>query len=523
MFRKWVSRVPNSPLCSTNWYRRVLAVRQIQNVNRSLLLGLALVFYATGIVADNGPATPIGPGAPTPDQTNPDQANPAEPNPTDPFLKLTPKQTPWPKVDDQSPAPSFEDIGESIGNTNTLGLSQTVLTACAGGANIGTAFQDDCNTLVGGSTTDPSGVSSALKSLTPDHVTAQNNAAAQQVQSATNMLASRMMTLRLASQIDSIGLGSSLMAGLLYGQTGGAASADALNGKAGGFFTVKYLDGTQDSDSYTFGYDTHGWTLTAGGDYRFGDNLIAGAMLSYLQSTADYDQNRGDLTMDGWGLGAYGTYYLDSGLFLEGTIGYNWNDYDLTRRINYTIDDQGNITQVRQTAKSSPDGNVFYATLGTGYSINRESFTFTPQLSLDYTRNHVNSYSERITDPDAAGGSWALAFNSQSYTSFTSRLGLTAAKAISTKSGVFVPQISAYWIHEFENDQESIRARFVNDRSATPLTIFTSKPDHNYFDLGIGLSGQFANGRSAFISYNTILGYEDVREYAITGGVRFEF
>ncbi|WPL16645.1 Esterase EstP precursor [Thiorhodovibrio winogradskyi] len=337
------------------------------------------------------------------------------------------------------------------------------------------------------------------------------------------MVASRMMRLRLASHTDTSALDPSLVAGLLYGQTGGAASADALNGKTGGFITAEYVNGSQDLDSYTYGYDMHGWTLTAGGDYRFGDNFIAGAMINYLQSTTDYDRSKGDMTMDGWGLGVYGTYYLDNGLFFEGTAGYNWNDFDLSRRISYSINNPGSITNVNQTAKSNPEGKVFYATLGTGYTINRQSFTFTPQFSLDYSHNRIGSYREQMSNPNAAGGSWALAYDSQSFTSLTSRLGLMAAKAISTGSGVFVPQLSIHWVHEFENNQEGIGARFINDLSATPVTIWTTKPDHNYFDLGVGISGQFANGRSAFISYNTILGYDDVSQYAISAGVRMEF
>jgi outer membrane autotransporter protein len=489
-------------------------VRQNRKAAQLAIISLAFSVFSINAYAQTGVIStePTGPAIQGLYQRINERPQPTPPAPS-----------PAPQDPDQSPAASFESAGQSTGNTNTIGLSNTVLTACAGGANTGTQFQTDCNTLVGGSTTDPSGASSALKTLTPDQVIAQNNAAAQQVQGVTSSLTSRMGTLRLASQTEANGFGSSLVSGLLYGQTGGAASADALNGKAGGFLTAKYLDGTQDPDRYTYGYDSHGWTLTAGGDYRLGPNLIAGAMISYLQGTTDYDQNKGDMTMDGWGLGAYGTYYLDSGLFLEGTIGYNWNDYDVNRNIDYNIDDSGSITRVRQTAKSSPDGKLFYATLGGGYSINRQSFTFTPQLSVEYIRNHVNSFRESLTNPDAPGSSWALAYDSQSYTSLTSRLGMMAAKAISTQSGIFVPQISIHWIHEFENDQEGISARFINDLSATPLTIWTTKPDHDYFDLGLGLSGQFANGRSAFISYNTILGYEDVSEHAITGGVRLEF
>lgn len=425
-------------------------------------------------------------------------------------------------------AASGTPIGQAAtatGNSNTELTAQTILNACAGGANAGTAFQADCNALVGDAGSDPTGAEQAMAGLTGDQPLALNHAATRQVGIQTNVASSRMLGLVIASQqARDSRMNSALAAGLLYGRQGGGASADALNGETGAFFNAKYLDGSQDRDQYTYGYDLDSWNFTFGGDYRFGPNLIGGAMANYTQGSVDYNANKGQMTTDGWGLGAYGTYYLDNGLFFEGVTGYNWNSADLERRIDYTLDDgQGNLTQVRQTAKSNPDSGVFYATLGGGYSLNRQALSFTPQLSLNYVHNSVGSYRERMSDPQAPGGSWALAYDSQSFTSFTSRLGVMVANAFSTKVGVFVPQVSLDWIHEFKNNQEGLSARFINDLSANPLTVWTTKPDHNYFDLSLGISGQFANGRSVFLNYNAILGYEDVSQYAITGGVRFEF
>jgi outer membrane autotransporter protein len=412
----------------------------------------------------------------------------------------------------------LEQAAVATGNKNAETTASAILGACTSGANTGTPFQADCDAVA----TAEAGQEGAIGNLTADQLPATNNAAMRQVEVGTEIISSRLLGLRLGS------LGTSanehIAAGLLYGQTGGAASADALGGNTGLFFNVKYFDGSQDRDAYTFGYDTDGWHLTAGGDYRLGPNLIAGVMFNYTESSTDYSGNRGELGMDGWGLGTYGTYYLDSGLFLDGIIGYNWNDYDLKRQIDYRVlGADGTVTNVNQTAKSSPGGRVFFATLGGGYSIDRQSFSLTPQLSLNYVRNQVDSHRERMSDPNAWGGSWALDYDSQAYTSFTSKVGVMVAKALSTSSGVFVPQVSLDWIHEFSNDQKNINALYINDLSGTPVIISTTKPDHNYFDLSVGVSAQFANGKSAFINYNTILGYEDVSQYAITGGVRFEF
>jgi outer membrane lipase/esterase len=416
--------------------------------------------------------------------------------------------------------------GAATGNVNTVSNSKTIVSACTSGANPSDSqFQQDCSAIVGGSTSDPQGTSAALTALTPDQVDAQNRAAAQQVTVQQAVIKARMGGLRLASGVRGFSPDEAIASNFLYGPaTGGGASADAQFGSTGVFFNIKYFDGSQDRNNFTSGYDTDGWTATLGADYRVQNNLILGALVDYSSGNVDYDANKGEMDGESWGIGAYGTYFLKGGGFVEGIVGYNSDEYDMKRNIRYSISDAtGNVTNVNQTAKSSPNADVFYASLGGGYNIDRQSYTLTPQLSLNYVNNSVDSYTERMSDPSAPGGGFAVSYGSETYDSMTSRLGFVAAKAVSTASGVFVPQMSIDWIHEFRNDQKDLDARYVNDLSFTPLLITTTEPDRNYFNLGVAVSGQFANGRSAFLSLDVILGYEDVDYYAITGGFRMEF
>lgn len=419
---------------------------------------------------------------------------------------------------------AFEEAAIATGNTNTADMSNAIFDACTSGDNVGSQFQGDCSVLIRGGTTDPRGTTGALVALTPDQVLATNVAAEQQVRSGIGVATSRMLGARLASGISSYRPGEALASQLLFDQgAGGGASADALFGKMGAFATIKYLNAEQDSDGYTYGFDQDGWDFMVGADYRVQPNLVVGAMASYAQRQVDYKANRGDMDVKGWGLAAYGTYFLDNGLFFEGIAGYMRNDYDLKRRINYSIAVDNVTTTVNQVAKADTDADVFYATFGGGYSVARGSFTFTPQASLNYSRNAVDGYRESMSNPQANGGSFAMAVNSQTYKSLTSRLGFMLANAFSTKVGVFVPQLSIDWVHEFADDQESLNTRFINDASRTVWSTETSEPDRNYFDVGIGLSGQLPGGFSGFVAYNQLLGYDDVDSYTITGGVRFEF
>jgi outer membrane autotransporter protein len=141
---------------------------------------------------------------------------------------------------------------------------------------------------------------------------------------------------------------------------------------------------------------------------------------------------------------------------------------------------------------------------------------------LDYVENDVSGYKERSTDLQTTGGAMALAVESATYKSFTSNLGVQLARAISTGSGVIIPQASAEWVHEFEDGGESVKARYLNDINQTSFLIATTDLDSDYFELALGVSGQFQGGRSAFISYRTIVGYDGLTYSVVEAGFRFE-
>ena len=305
---------------------------------------------------------------------------------------------------------------------------------------------------------------------------------------------------------------------LFADMTGGGASADAMQSRLGAFINARYITGDQDDNRVQDGYDFDGWGALLGMDYRFTDNLVAGLALNYSDGEVDYDRRAGKLDTQTWGATAYGTYYLEDGWFFEGSAGYSRVDYDMTRHIVYSI--AGNAAN--QAMTSSPEGDLVTLSVGGGYVHNSEAWSITPSLRLDYVENDVDGYSERSTDLQQTGGAMALAVGSITYESFTSNLGVQLANAISTASGVIIPQASATWVHEFEDGGETIRARYRDDINQTGFLIATTDLDSDYFDLALGVSGQFQGGRSAFISYRTIVGYDGLSYSLIEAGLRFE-
>lgn len=427
---------------------------------------------------------------------------------------------------DSGPAAPATTYDDALGATTVNGAiaGEAILTTCRTGANgQGTArnqdFQDDCNLIVGGASEDAAGSAGALEQLAGDQINAQNSASARAAGAGVAVSLGRLERIRLADRATPVT--GAMLAGnsLLATASGGGASADLTAGPFGGFFNYEYVSGDADQTDYQPGYDDSRWSLAAGMDYRFSDSFVGGLAVRYADEDADFDNSRGELQGESWGVIGYASYFLQDGLFIDGSVGYSNTSFEMEREINYSIAG----STARQIAKSDPDADVWSLSAGVGYDLFVNPFSITPSLRLSYVENSVDGYRERMSDPTTVGGAMALSVDSQTYTSLTSNLGVQISRAISTDSGVWVPQLRIGWIHEFENDQEKVGATFVNDINQQPLYILTNKPDENYFDLGVGVSGQFANGRSAFIAYNTLLGYDDVTYNAITAGVRLEF
>jgi uncharacterized protein YhjY with autotransporter beta-barrel domain len=94
---------------------------------------------------------------------------------------------------------------------------------------------------------------------------------------------------------------------------------------------------------------------------------------------------------------------------------------------------------------------------------------------------------------------------------------------VSTSWGVVVPNAQIEWVNEFEDDPELLVTRFAFDPTQTPILIESDRVDNNYVNLSIGLSGVFANGRSAYVYYEHVAGQESMSSDSLALGVRIEF
>ena len=306
--------------------------------------------------------------------------------------------------------------------------------------------------------------------------------------------------------------------------------ADTLS-RLGVFLTGFGSFGNRDTSEREPGFDFHDGGLTVGADYRFAEEFIAGVAFTFVAANASFNASLGDTDSRSYGLTAYATY-SPGRFYLDGSFGFAWNTYETNRNIFYTAGPGARGTSclgpivggvctvplvVDRTAKGDTDGYQFSFNIGMGYDFPIGALTITPTLRIETIYLEIEGYRE-----NGAGG-LDLQIKKQEVLSVQSALGGRVAYAISTGIGVFVPQISAEWRHEFEDDTRNIKARYVNDLTNTFFSAPTDDPDRDYVALGAGLSVLLGRGIGAFFNYETALGLKRITHHQFTAGFRMEF
>ena len=330
-----------------------------------------------------------------------------------------------------------------------------------------------------------------------------------------NIIGTRLLDLRTGARGFVVG-GNAPNDKALAGATGGAAGDDAMAGRLGGFLNISYNWGKVDQTSVQDAYDYNSYTFFGGADYRFSDRFVFGGALAYSHTKSDFDSSLGDVKADTWSLAAYGTYYVDQ-WYVDGFVSYGWVDYDTKRNIFIPSNNPAS-PPISVTASASPNGHQWTAMIAGGRNFDFGTWTLTPSARLGYIWVDNKSFDE---SEDVRG--LGLHVDDRKLKSLQSALGAKIGTVVNTQYGVFGPYFSAYWIHEFENNNESIVSRYVNDPTNTQFFIPTADPTRDYAVLTVGSTAQFANNFSGFLQFGTAVGLNDQTNYAVTVGLRKQF
>ena len=300
-----------------------------------------------------------------------------------------------------------------------------------------------------------------------------------------------------------------------YGR-GGGASTD-LGGRLSGFINLNRNWGDKEATSREDAFDFTNRGGVVGADYRFRDNFVMGAAANFSRTEADITSGGGGETKNKtYGFSLYGTFYQGP-WYVDASANYSRSEFDTSRTVFIPSNVPAVLPPISRIATGKTDGNQYSFGVGAGYKHSQGPWTVTPYGRLDSIRLSIDGYDE------SGSGSLDIRVDSQEVTSLQSALGASVAYAISTATGVVVPQVSLEWNHEFRNKQRTVTARYVNDPfSLSNFFIPTNDPDRNFLTLGVGVSAVFKRGVSAFLTYERVLGLSLVEANSVVGGVRLE-
>jgi outer membrane lipase/esterase len=262
---------------------------------------------------------------------------------------------------------------------------------------------------------------------------------------------------------------------------------------------ASYDYGHNDFDGRFVSGDANLNTVSAGGDMKITDRLLAGVAFGYSEDKGDFGAGSGGYKLHE----TTGTAYVGYGggpWYVGATLGAGDLDY---RDIHRTFD----LGELRRTEHGDTNGwQVMGSVLG-GYWFSYADWLHGPFVRLAWQDIRVKGFSEQGSD------STALSYGEQRRKSFLSTLGWQ----LSGQIGNVRPFARLAWEFEGKNDD-----RFV---SATPVglngtyAVPTIKPDDNYFAYLIGVSADFGRVTGYLVGSGSA-GRSDGNGYGITVGVR---
>ena len=299
-------------------------------------------------------------------------------------------------------------------------------------------------------------------------------------------------------------------------QLTGGAGGDAYGSKLGVFVNGSIAFGKLDESEREKGLDFDTRGITIGADYRTDNNWVYGGAVGLVTHEGDYSAEDGNLEMSGTSLSAFATWYDEDEAYFDAIISFGQSDFDVKRRINLA-------NEAEQFALSSPSASELSISIGAGLDYNNDNWQYGPYGRISHTQVSVDSYTESVSNPNAAGTGSVLSVEDQSLDSSVLVLGGQVSKTISMRRGVLIPQARLELEHKLDDKHRELDAYFVHDPSKTGFTIESDEVDTDYFNVGTGVSAVFANGKSGYLFYETRVGQDRVSQHWVKAGFRLEF
>ena len=250
------------------------------------------------------------------------------------------------------------------------------------------------------------------------------------------------------------------------------------------------------------GFDLQSGGVTAGIDYRFTENFVAGISLGYMNTNGDL-ANGGNVHVDGGRIGGYATWY-DGGFYVDASISGGPNSYR-TRR----------ATPNNTVATGSPEGSELNLMIGTGYDWKKGGFSFGPFANLQYTNVQLDSFTE-------IGGFAPLAVAEENSESLRSIVGFRASYDFQVGGALVRPEVRAAWQHEYGDTSYSLSSSFAA-LGGRAFSVFGPETGRDSLLLRAGVSVLWSDRFSTYAFYDGELFRQNFTSHNVSVGCCFKF
>jgi outer membrane autotransporter protein len=255
-------------------------------------------------------------------------------------------------------------------------------------------------------------------------------------------------------------------------------------------------------------YKNNAGGFLVGADYRLSENFAAGLFAGYEYSYAKYDG--GSSTAGNSALfGLYGSYTHEDGYYADAILSGGYTGFQTRRSIEFSTIDR--------TARANPNSGQFSAALNLGKDFEFGKFTLGPIIGAQYTYAGIGGFTETGAD------SLDLALGQQNANSLRSNLGARLAYNWEVGSNItLIPEIRAFWMHEFLNNSRNISSALDGGNGAS-FDYETEAPYRNSIFGGVGVSAKVGDRWNASVFYNVNFGSENYTNNIISTSLGFAF
>jgi outer membrane lipase/esterase len=269
---------------------------------------------------------------------------------------------------------------------------------------------------------------------------------------------------------------------------------------------VNYAHQSYDAQSNSPKTTSNDVNLTLGADARINDNLSAGVALGVGQSNANFAGGGGYQLQDISGLG-YLTYHQGGG-YVGGYVNFGQANFsDIDRRIQIGAASRG------ETGKA--DGSHLGGGLTGGWWFDFGSLRTGPYANLEWETIKINGYSEDGSD------STAMWFGRQQRNALIGTLGWRVQGNWQAGNTVLMPYADIGWNNDSKADARDITAGLNSMNGSFALPGFT--PDKNWGSADLGLSAQFNQQLSGWVSYNGHFSDDSQKYNSVNLGLKYAF